>query len=96
MRERLDKLLGRAQQGVDFYFPQPLRQHIEEVSRPVSDTAKTSVLYDESDSNRALAKVLKQKGLDAGALKDHIRGYISEAKKKGFRPTNIMRASAAK
>jgi DNA helicase-2/ATP-dependent DNA helicase PcrA len=85
MRERLDKLLGERNKVWISTFHSLCANILKRYADRIGYSENFSI-YDESDSNRALAKVLKQKGLDAGALKDHIRGYISEAKNEGLSP----------
>lgn len=85
MRERLDKLLGERNKVWISTFHSLCANILKRYAERIGYSENFSI-YDESDSNRALAKVLKEKGLDAGALKDSIRGYISEAKNEGLSP----------
>jgi len=85
MKERLDKLLGERNRVWISTFHSLCANILKRNAERIGYNENFSI-YDESDSNRALAKVLREKSLDAGALKDTIRGLISSAKNEGLSP----------
>lgn len=85
MRVRLDGLLGDKNKVWISTFHSLCAMILKRFATRLGYTENFTI-YDESDSNRLIAKVLRLKHLDDGPLKDIVKDHISAAKNEGLSP----------
>ena len=90
MKERLDVLLGTENRVWISTYHSLCATILRKFADRLGYDANFSI-YDETDSNRVIQKVLREKHLENDSIKDRIKDHISEAKNGGLSPDEYFK-----